>query len=94
MQTRASVRTRCEKSVWLDFALSREYLGPDRGRKKKGDREGKRARQQGDSGRMRAFSQERKQKRVVERERVRMRTSADDAKYRVGGAECAVAHLS
>lgn len=50
MQTRASVRTRCEKSVWLDFALSREYLGPDRGRKKEGDREGKRARQQGDSG--------------------------------------------
>lgn len=26
MQTRASVRTRCERSVWaLDFALPREY---------------------------------------------------------------------
>lgn len=30
---------------------------------------------------------------VNERERVRMRTSADDTKYRVG-AECAAAHLS
>lgn len=88
------MRKECLARFRVISGVPREYLGPDRGRKKEGDREGKRARQQGDSGRMRAFSQERKQKRVVERERVRMRTSADDAKYRVGGAECAVAHLS
>lgn len=49
----------------------------DRGRKK-GDREREKARQQNDSGRVRAFSPERKQKRVVERERARMSANADE----------------
>lgn len=80
MQTRVSVRTRCEKSVWaLDFALPREYLGRIEA-EKKGDREREkeRERQQNDSGRVRAFSPERKQKRVVERERARTSANADE----------------
>lgn len=96
MQTRASVRTRCEKSVWaLDFATSGSTS--IRGRKKGGR---KREREKGEQGwfgegeGVLSGEEAEESSSVNERERVRMRTSADDAKYRAGGAECAAAHLS
>lgn len=91
VQTRASTRTRCEKSVWaLDFALPRERTRGSvgwAGKKGKG-RDDRMARGKGEEGVLSGEEAE------ESRERVRMRTSADDAKYRAGGAECAAAHLS
>lgn len=100
MQTRASVRTRCEKSVWaLDFALPRGVPRSDRGRKKRGrERESENESETtgwlGEGEGVLSGEEAEESSSVNERERVRMRTSADDAKYRAGGAECAAAHLS
>lgn len=99
MQTLASVRTRCERSVWaLDFALPREYTRGF-GRIEAEKREIGKEREDETRGWVRRGRSLRRGSRreswsVNERERVRMRTSADDAKYRAGGAECAAAHLS
>jgi hypothetical protein len=83
VQTRADVRAGCEKCVWaLDFALPRERTGESFGRietRRRGVRKGKRARDEpGGLGRVRVFSPERKQKRVVERERARTSANANE----------------